>query len=221
VRLKREMNAVSAQDEFARWAKLRRTHDKAVADYEKSSMSRLYYAFAPPSDTNDSKLGSRHQGQVRQDGQHPSLARYKRHALSATVLVLASSTVLAPTRLGSWLRRMAPRISQGTQGQHQHPALGYRMCQRHFHGERGYRRRICVGHQAPRHADSKAAGGATSIQERRSSKHSWSGQEGVVDRGIAHDYRSDTQRGLYLWLVSQHFDARSSKQSSETATRVR
>ncbi|CAD0088717.1 unnamed protein product [Aureobasidium mustum] len=36
VRLKREMNAVSAQDEFARWAKLRRTHDKAVADYEKS-----------------------------------------------------------------------------------------------------------------------------------------------------------------------------------------
>ncbi|KAG9682457.1 protein get1, partial [Aureobasidium melanogenum] len=39
VRLKREMNAVSAQDEFARWAKLRRTHDKAVADYEKSSSS--------------------------------------------------------------------------------------------------------------------------------------------------------------------------------------
>ncbi|KAG9616628.1 protein get1, partial [Aureobasidium melanogenum] len=38
-RLKREMNAVSAQDEFARWAKLRRTHDKAVADYEKSSSS--------------------------------------------------------------------------------------------------------------------------------------------------------------------------------------
>jgi ferric-dicitrate binding protein FerR (iron transport regulator) len=46
VRLKREMTAVSAQDEFARWAKLRRTHDKAVADYEKSSTSRLYYQFA-------------------------------------------------------------------------------------------------------------------------------------------------------------------------------
>jgi len=41
------MNAVSAQDEFARWAKLRRTHDKAVADYEKSSMSRIHYTFAP------------------------------------------------------------------------------------------------------------------------------------------------------------------------------
>jgi hypothetical protein len=46
VRIKREMNAVSAQDEFARWAKLRRTHDKAVADYEKSSTSRSYCAFA-------------------------------------------------------------------------------------------------------------------------------------------------------------------------------
>jgi hypothetical protein len=46
VRIKREMNAVSAQDEFARWAKLRRTHDKAVADYEKSSTSRPYCAYA-------------------------------------------------------------------------------------------------------------------------------------------------------------------------------
>jgi hypothetical protein len=34
------MNSVSAQDEFAKWAKLRRNHDKAVADYEKSSMSK-------------------------------------------------------------------------------------------------------------------------------------------------------------------------------------
>ncbi|GAB7348224.1 hypothetical protein MBLNU459_g6221t1 [Dothideomycetes sp. NU459] len=39
VRLKREMNAVSAQDEFSRWAKLRRQHDKAVAEHEKSASS--------------------------------------------------------------------------------------------------------------------------------------------------------------------------------------
>lgn len=38
VRLKREMGTVSAQDEFARWAKLRRQHDKAVADYDKACM---------------------------------------------------------------------------------------------------------------------------------------------------------------------------------------
>lgn len=37
--MKREMNAVSAQDDFARWAKLRRQHDKAVAEYDKSCTS--------------------------------------------------------------------------------------------------------------------------------------------------------------------------------------
>jgi hypothetical protein len=35
VRLKRELAATSAQDDFAKWAKLRRQHDKAVAEYDK------------------------------------------------------------------------------------------------------------------------------------------------------------------------------------------
>ncbi|KAF2210127.1 hypothetical protein CERZMDRAFT_99818 [Cercospora zeae-maydis SCOH1-5] len=35
VQLEREMRAVSAQDEFAKWAKLRRQHDKAKEKYEK------------------------------------------------------------------------------------------------------------------------------------------------------------------------------------------
>ncbi|KAL3491444.1 protein get1 [Aspergillus germanicus] len=34
VQLKREMNNTSSQDEFAKWAKLRRKHDKAMSDYE-------------------------------------------------------------------------------------------------------------------------------------------------------------------------------------------
>lgn len=34
VRLKREMSSTSSQDEFAKWAKLRRQHDKAVAQYD-------------------------------------------------------------------------------------------------------------------------------------------------------------------------------------------
>ncbi|PGH20819.1 protein GET1 [Polytolypa hystricis UAMH7299] len=34
VQLKREMNATSSQDEFAKWAKLRRRHDKALEQYE-------------------------------------------------------------------------------------------------------------------------------------------------------------------------------------------
>ena len=99
-----------------------------------------------PSDWNHSKFGSRHQGQVRQDGQRSTLAGYERHALSSAVLVLTSSIVLATTRLGSWLRRMAPRIPQGTQGQHQHPALGHCMCERHLHVQRSHRRHVCAGY---------------------------------------------------------------------------
>ncbi|KAJ5949696.1 CHD5-like protein [Penicillium verhagenii] len=34
VKLKREMNSTSSQDEFAKWAKLRRRHDKAVEEFE-------------------------------------------------------------------------------------------------------------------------------------------------------------------------------------------
>ncbi|PGH02121.1 protein GET1 [Blastomyces parvus] len=34
IQLKREMNATSSQDEFAKWAKLRRRHDKALEAYE-------------------------------------------------------------------------------------------------------------------------------------------------------------------------------------------
>ena len=37
IRLKREMNATSSQDEFAKWAKLRRSHDKNLAQYDEKS----------------------------------------------------------------------------------------------------------------------------------------------------------------------------------------
>ncbi|KAK7550827.1 CHD5-like protein-domain-containing protein [Phyllosticta citricarpa] len=37
--LKKEMNSVSAQDDFARWAKLRRAHDKVYAEYQKTESS--------------------------------------------------------------------------------------------------------------------------------------------------------------------------------------
>jgi hypothetical protein len=38
VRLQREMVGVSAQDNFAKWARLRRDHDKAKDKYEKAGM---------------------------------------------------------------------------------------------------------------------------------------------------------------------------------------
>jgi len=38
VRLKREMNAISAQDDFAKWAKIRREHDKVLEAHDKQGM---------------------------------------------------------------------------------------------------------------------------------------------------------------------------------------
>ena len=35
--MKREMNATSSQDEFAKWAKLRRRHDKTLEEYDAKS----------------------------------------------------------------------------------------------------------------------------------------------------------------------------------------
>lgn len=50
VQLKREMNATSSQDEFAKWAKLRRRHDKTLEEYEaKSTFTYIYlYGTAYP-----------------------------------------------------------------------------------------------------------------------------------------------------------------------------
>lgn len=39
LRLRQEMNATSSQDEFAKWAKLRRQHDKVLEKLEKTSES--------------------------------------------------------------------------------------------------------------------------------------------------------------------------------------
>ena len=36
--LKRELNATSSQDEFAKWAKIRRAHDKKLAEYDEVCM---------------------------------------------------------------------------------------------------------------------------------------------------------------------------------------
>ncbi|KAL8733362.1 MAG: hypothetical protein Q9166_002186 [cf. Caloplaca sp. 2 TL-2023] len=48
VRLRKEMNATSSQDEFAKWAKLRRSHDKAVAKYDENGMPFLTATTSQP-----------------------------------------------------------------------------------------------------------------------------------------------------------------------------
>lgn len=40
LKIRRELNTTSSQDEFAKWAKIRRQHDKQAEQLEKLSMSR-------------------------------------------------------------------------------------------------------------------------------------------------------------------------------------
>lgn len=41
MKVRRDLNATSSQDEFAKWAKLRRQHDKLMEQLEKLSECRL------------------------------------------------------------------------------------------------------------------------------------------------------------------------------------
>jgi CHD5-like protein len=42
VSMKRELAGISAQDDFARWAKLRRKHDKAMEEHDKKGMKSMH-----------------------------------------------------------------------------------------------------------------------------------------------------------------------------------
>lgn len=42
VKLNREMTNTSAQDDFSKWAKLRRQHDKKKAEYEKNGAAHSF-----------------------------------------------------------------------------------------------------------------------------------------------------------------------------------
>lgn len=44
LQVRRDLNATSSQDEFARWAKLRRQHDKMLEELEKLSTLRIYFS---------------------------------------------------------------------------------------------------------------------------------------------------------------------------------
>jgi hypothetical protein len=48
---RRELNATSSQDEFAKWAKLRRTHDKLLERLEKKSTGIPHVTRIPTAQT--------------------------------------------------------------------------------------------------------------------------------------------------------------------------
>lgn len=60
LQLKREMNNTSSQDEFAKWAKLRRRHDKTMEEYEEmSTFGEIFYIYKTCPCENKDKVGLR------------------------------------------------------------------------------------------------------------------------------------------------------------------
>ncbi|KAK9778822.1 hypothetical protein SCAR479_04445 [Seiridium cardinale] len=95
MKIRRDLNATSSQDEFAKWAKLRRQHDKLMEQLEKLN-------------------------QIRQHGGSGALVTDARPQDRAAFLVLETTDVLAAEELVPVLRRMGPVFPAGAAGKREH-----------------------------------------------------------------------------------------------------
>jgi len=118
VKLNREMTNTSAQDDFAKWAKLRRQHDKKKAEYDQNGETKLrmpglrrtlltrLYSTIPqilPHKLRPHRLWT-------------SMGWHFWRTLRHPVLVLQASSVLDPAGLGSLLRRVAVELPSRAAG---------------------------------------------------------------------------------------------------------
>lgn len=118
VRLHREMSATSAQDDFAKWARLRREHDKAKAKYEEKGTYSLYWPASQPEllgqgcavqELTDRLISQGHPKlprDVRQIHFRPPLARHAGVAVPVQCLLQQATDVLPPAVLGTLPSRM-------------------------------------------------------------------------------------------------------------------
>jgi hypothetical protein len=100
------MNATSSQDEFAKWAKLRRQHDKVLEQLEKSStVPQIVYVFKDYTLTRHCRILNRlHESYLRQRDIYITMAGHKWSTDVSTILVFEASYVLDPEGLGTILR---------------------------------------------------------------------------------------------------------------------
>lgn len=137
IQLKRELNAVSPQQDFANWAKLDRKYNKAEAEFKKLGAHPIY----PPrqiymsANLSSRRISQNPPSDLRFDRLHPPLARHPRPALRATILVLEIAHVLDARGLGAILRRVGLELPARAPRQRQHQHLGYRM-RKHDHPRR-------------------------------------------------------------------------------------
>lgn len=102
--MKRELASVSAQDEFSKWAKLRRQHDKVVAEHDKSGKNERWNQLRAQALIKYSSSDSGDKGQVRLHREHSSMALYNRTSLPTAVLVFEAAALLDTARMGSRIR---------------------------------------------------------------------------------------------------------------------
>lgn len=77
--VRHDLNATSSQDEFAKWAKLRRQHDKLLDELEKKSRKPSYHQSIPPLLANQSPLPA-------ESGLEASRARFDRYLTAARLI---------------------------------------------------------------------------------------------------------------------------------------
>jgi hypothetical protein len=102
VQLKRELGNTSPQDNFSRWAKLDRQHNKAMAEFQKIGMFALLVYSRHPSFANKSLyrwLPPHPPSDLYVRRLHPSLAGYPRPSFRVTILVRKIAHVLDARRL--------------------------------------------------------------------------------------------------------------------------
>lgn len=144
VQLERELRATSAQDEFAKWAKIRRQHDKAKAKYEQEGSYTCLLPISLQGSLLYTSISWSHAKVILRNSILPHLlplnlhvhrlqtplARHPRRELPTQHLLLQNTHVLPPTRLGTISRRMAALLPSRARRRCICQRLGNRMRER-------------------------------------------------------------------------------------------
>lgn len=185
LRVRGELNATSSQDEFAKWAKLRRQHDKLLEQLEASSTSPEAFR------TLELEL-TRHYKNREEPG---SCSRYIRQvphgrptrphpctAIHHPLLVRQGSHVLVAVRMVPLLGRVDYQLPEGAAGQCEHCVVAAGL-----YGNGDVGGRACYGNLGSCRCGSKDRGEGG---EEEGGAHQGAGrEEGVVD-----GFRRDNSR---------------------------
>lgn len=116
------MNNTSSQDEFAKWAKLRRRHDKTLEDFEAASMYH-HSTFKQEKEreqkltyTNNRQSSKRTQILLRLVHQNRPLDKHQRPQAFPSIPLQYYPRLRSPAWLVSLLRRMGSVVPQGADG---------------------------------------------------------------------------------------------------------